>query len=97
MSKLIQENIDSVIKDNDKVLLYFTASWCGPCKATAPIIESAAQKTELPVAKVDVEEHQGLVKTHKVKAVPTFLLLEKEKEVSRLTGAQSEDSILSLF
>lgn len=97
MSKLIQQNIDSAIKDNDKVLLYFTASWCGPCKAMAPIIENVAQKTELPVAKVDVEEHQELVKAHKVKAVPTFLLLEKEEELSRLTGAQSEDGILSLL
>jgi len=78
-----------------KKILYFTAPWCGPCQTLGPIIESLSG--QINYKKVNVDENQDLSIQYGVRNVPTLLLLENEKEVSRLVGVQSKETILEFY
>ena len=78
-----------------KKILYFTAPWCGPCQTLGPIIESLSG--QIHYEKVNVDENQDLSIQYGVRNVPTLLLLENEKEVSRLVGVQSKETILEFY
>merc|ERR1712166_700639 len=79
--------------DKSKVVVYFTASWCGPCQRVAPDIEALSEKfaATADILKVDLDLNPELAEKHAISAVPTFLLLQKENgqhvESSRITGA----------
>jgi len=78
-----------------KKILYFTAPWCGPCQTLGPIIESLSG--QINYEKVNVDENQDLSIQYGVRNVPTLLLLENGKEVSRLVGVQSKEAILEFY
>ena len=79
-----------------KVVFYFTAEWCGPCKQTRPIVEEMKREGfEFQI--IDADYEQLLVSRLKVKSVPTFILFKDEKEIKRLTGAQTKQSLLEFI
>ena len=78
-----------------KKILYFTAPWCGPCQSLSPIMESLSG--QINYEKVNVDENQDLSIQYGVRNVPTLLLLENGKEVSRLVGVQSKEAILEFY
>ena len=78
-----------------KKILYFTAPWCGPCQTLGPIIESLSG--QINYEKINVDENQDLSIQYGVRNVPTLLLLENGKEVSRLVGVQSKEAILEFY
>jgi len=89
------KNIDVNLK-NKIVLVDFWASWCGPCKMMAPVLNEIAEddKTSFTVAKVNVEQYQQLATKYKVKNLPTLVLFKNGKEVQRLIGFKNKKAIL---
>jgi thioredoxin 1 len=79
-----------------KTIFYFTAEWCGPCKKTRPIVEEL-KKEGYQFQIIDADYEQLLVKRFEIKSVPTFILFENEKEIKRITGAQSKESLLEFI
>ena len=75
-----------------KNVFYFTAEWCGPCKTTKPIVEEM-KKEGFEFQTIDADYEQLLVKRFQVKSVPTFILFENEKEINRMTGAQTRQQL----
>jgi len=75
-----------------KNVFYFTAEWCGPCKTTKPIVEEM-KKEGFEFQIIDADYEQLLVKRFQVKSVPTFILFENEKEIDRITGAQTRQQL----
>ena len=83
--------------DSGVVLVDFYADWCGPCKQLEPIVERIAAGTDATVAKVDIDENQGLAAQYGVRSVPTLLLFSDGKQVEQLVGVQQEGQLRSLI
>lgn len=78
-----------------KQILYFTASWCGPCRMLGPIMESV--KGQVNYSKLDVDAEQDLAIKYKVRSVPTLVLVENGVEKNRLVGVHQSPEILKFY
>ena len=76
-------------------ILYFTAAWCGPCKALGPVMDSL--QGQINFDKIDVDSNTDLSAQYGVRGVPSLVLLENGEEIGRLVGVQSKESILNFY
>lgn len=86
---LTEDAFDTTVLDaQTPVLVDFTASWCPPCKAQAPILDRlAAELGEgAVIAKVDVDAEPGLAQRYHVHSIPTLLVVKDGKVVERFQG-----------
>ena len=79
-----------------KNVFYFTADWCQPCKKVTPIVEEM-KKEGFQFQMIDADYEQLLVKQFKVSSVPTFILLEDGKEISRMSGSKTREDLESFI
>ena len=77
------------------VLIYFSTSWCAPCKSMALIMDDVSKHYEshLKVIKIDVDEQTQLARQLEVTGVPTLVLLDQSGTKSRLVGGANADDI----
>jgi thioredoxin 1 len=81
-----------------KMILYFTADWCNPCKKTKPIVEELNR--EQIMAKffiIDVDSNIEMTKDFEIKSVPTFVVMKDNTEIYRVTGAQTRQQLEELI
>ena len=91
-------NFKEVVLENEKpVLVDFWATWCGPCKMIAPVVEEIAQEYEdkIVVAKIDVDEVPSVAAKYNVMSIPTLIVFENGKEVNRLVGFRPKAQIVA--
>ena len=87
-----------VLRSDRKVLLDFWASWCGPCKMIAPIVEAIADEyDDVVLGKVNVDEEMALAMEFKIASIPTFLVFEGGKQVNKAVGYMPKEGILKLL
>ena len=93
------ENFESVVNQTDKpVLIDFWATWCGPCRMIAPIIEEiAAQRNDVIVGKIDVDQEQELAMQFRVTSIPTLVLMKKGEISATMVGYRPKADILKLL
>jgi thioredoxin 1 len=78
-----ETDFKELIKE-EKILIDFFATWCGPCRMLAPVLEKAERN--IKVVKVDTDKFDDLAREYGVMSIPTLVLLEKGKEVKRNIG-----------
>ncbi len=91
-------NFDEVIGGDKKVLLDFFATWCGPCQMVSPIVDEIADEhPEYTVGKIDTDDEPELAAKFGVMSVPTLVVLQDKKLVSKTVGKHSKADILKLL
>ena len=87
---------DEVINSTVPVMVDFWASWCGPCKMIAPVIEEIADEFDgqIKVGKVNVDDEQELAMTFGVMSIPTVLLFENGQVVKSLVGYRTKQALV---
>ena len=89
---LSESNFDSIV-GTKPALIDFNATWCGPCKKIAPIIEELANENpDLLVGAVDVDMQPMLAARFQVRSIPTVLLLKNGEVVKQFVGAQTKET-----
>jgi thioredoxin 1 len=93
--KLIEESNFKKEIEKGVVLVDFTASWCGPCRMLAPVLEKVAQeiKPKATIAKLDIDQAQKTASDYQVTSVPTMILFKNGDEVGRLVGLRDAETI----
>ena len=87
-----------VVSSPKKVLLDFWATWCGPCKMLAPILEEIAQeRDDIVVGKVDIDEEMDLAVKFGITSIPTVCVLQSGEVLNRSVGYRPKEDILALL
>jgi thioredoxin 1 len=79
------------------ILVDFWATWCGPCKVIAPVLNEIAdeQQGKLRIGKVNVDNQQALAAKYKVRSIPTLVLYKNGKEVKRFVGIKTKKALMA--
>ena len=96
--KISDANYSELVeKSNVPVLLDLWAAWCGPCHMLAPIIDNLAAETggRALIGKLNVDENRQTAARFHVQGIPTMIILQNGREVDRLVGVQTKETILS--
>ena len=89
---ITNDNFESVMNSGKPVVLDFWATWCGPCKKIAPVIEELAEQyaDQVIVGKVDVEENDDISFKYGIRNIPTVLFIKDGQVVDKIVGATAK-------
>jgi len=89
---------NEVLQSDKKVLLDFWAPWCGPCRMVSPVIdEIAAERVDIKVGKINVDQEPELAQRFGVMSIPTLVVMQGGKIVNQAMGARPKAAILSML
>ncbi|MFC4005265.1 thioredoxin [Prauserella oleivorans] len=88
---------DDVLASDKPVLVDFWATWCGPCKMVAPVLEEIAteHKDKIKIAKLDIDENPNTARDYQVMSIPTLILFQDGKPAKQIVGAKPKAALLS--
>ena len=88
---------EMVLKSEKPVLVDFNATWCGPCKMLAPVLDELSGETDkFNVVAVDVDENEDLASTYGVYSIPCLVVFKNGEEVNRSVGFIPKEDIEKL-
>ena len=97
--KVVNENEykDLVLNGKGVVVLDFYASWCGPCRMLAPILEEVEEEANVAVYKMDVDECSSVPREYGVMSIPTVCIFKDGKFQEKFIGFKQKDEILAIL
>lgn len=94
-----KDNFSELVLGSDKpVLVDFFATWCGPCRMVAPIIDDiAGDREDILVCKINVDEEQELAAQYGVMSIPTLMVFKNGEVTNKAMGAMPKAKVLQLL
>lgn len=95
----MKQSFNTIINDTKPVLVDFFATWCGPCKALAPILKQVKDDMgdDLKIITIDVDKNQTLASKYQVRGVPTLILFKEGKQVWRQSGVLQKQELITII
>lgn len=97
---LNKDNFEQEVINSDKpVIIDYWASWCGPCRMVAPIMEDLSEEYDgkAKICKVNVDEENDLAMKFRIMSIPTIMLYKNGQMVERVVGARSKEEFKKLL
>lgn len=96
---ITKENFqEEVLRSDRPVLLDFWAPWCGPCRMVSPVVDAiAAERADIKVGKVNVDEEPELAGQFQVMSIPTLAVMKDGAVVNQAVGARPKSAILAML
>lgn len=90
------ETFNDIINGDKPVLVDFFATWCGPCKALSPTIESLGKELagQARILKIDVDKNKALANQYRIQSVPTLIVFKKGEIVWRTSGVMNKGALM---
>ncbi|MCR9172502.1 MAG: thioredoxin [bacterium] len=88
-----------ILQSDTPTLIDFHATWCGPCKAMAPVLDQVKEELgeNIRILKIDVDKNPQVAQAYKVRGVPTFVLYKSGKLKWRQSGGVDRNSLISVI
>jgi thioredoxin 1 len=88
---------DEVLGSDKPVLVDFWATWCGPCKQVAPVLEeiASAHAEKITIAKMDIDKNTKTAREYQIMSIPTMILFSGGEPVKQIVGAKPKAALLA--
>ncbi len=95
---LTKDNFDSVISSG-LVLVDFWATWCGPCRMQAPVLDDLDAELEgkVKICKVDVDENPAIAQRFGVMSIPTLIAFKDGQQIAKRVGLQTREELVQML
>ena len=98
MLVLTESNFDEVVHSTESLLIEFSASWCGPCKAYEQVLAECEKAfPNFTFAKIDIEDQSGLAEEFQVRSVPATMILRNSVVICMEAGALTQSVLTELL
>lgn len=96
--EITDSNFEELAAQGKPIVLDFWATWCGPCRMIAPIVEQIAEENEdIKVCKVDVDDQPELTSSFGIQSIPTLIVFKNGEIANKAVGARSKEAILEML